>query len=1582
MDPCSPIGLAQIPVLIVPLGKVRAETWTKYSELLGSFTQLSQADIPLDANHKKSRFYPSLSSSFPTSAASSASVTATGAGLVKSNNNNTLHLTYSHSLPPLGSTESLSLIRPSVKPLIFIGIVDLHHTCTPSLPLGAHLLSNKLAELFPSNDSHPLVVKCFGVGGEDDNSRDGGPDKETTGTVGIEIGLNEVVIDGGPGEVGGNGVTVLPRLGQPRELIEAMIGELVGTLLGEFSDLAASLETPSGYAHLHQSLLPSFSVPSGPTRASSPFSRPGTAHSASVPVSHSQPHPFRSSTLNGGSTPPIFPSPSPTPPVLSNTLSSQTSQLPPFPPSFNRSVSASARTTTASPTPMTPTSEFGVGTGGGPVKTSLGGVGRKRVVSSSPSTTSQAATSLPTSSASLAPASGGGPVVGSARLNVVLASLYLLSGRLGDAIASINEALPIFNKSMTDPIWLANGLEILGSAILLLELKSKGPSSAGRAGPSLGASTSSSFSTSSGGVTTTEYAEILGNLNQAINTYHFYRTPFPASPTGARNPLPAMYTWCALRQARVLELILLSGGELGPDTVPFLFSSSSEGRAYPPSYRTTCRTKAIVAARAEISAKASVAHGPWLLGLEQKERIHVLSVLVKLMRSLGLRRKEGLYARELLACLADGVVSARSSNGGGPSSVGGSTQKAKDRAGSNLSLGEGIGVRDVMDMEGNKGIVILMERTLEGYGVGLGSSAFWEGTEKSENDKLQSVERKFVGGKEYLDEEATGKDRFGWSDLVLRVLRDGIALGEVLPDYHSVIRISTTMLRVFYPSIPPPEQNYLSQVLSRSLATAHRRGILNPESQLRFWPGWIVLSLEAGSLPTSHQPIEHAMQDREIASSSSAKGLLRDPFLFNPRSKSSGQGGTTPLVQNDNAEFFVTLRNPFGFELQIQNIRLSTFGVGFTSNPCSATIYPNSIQTFRVTGFAHSHGQLVVQGCVIRLQDGSEAEFMLPLHDAAEIKRQQKRESIRKDTERTVKLSGLNARPTERKRRESTWLANAPEKVKARMSLGEDDELANYLTCEVVPEQPLLRIRGTSLTHGAIMLYAGEESFIRITLENTSNVPVDFVKLSFQDSTTGPAQAKIAEGELSPGELHEIEADLIKRPVFNWDRSPESVKIPPRGRYTVDVGCLGKVGCTWGSIQIDYALINRSPENPSAIFHTRQITLSILMSVYNTLESTSLDILRIPSFTSSRARLTSSNLSLTERTVDLPLDRQEESSIKDGFEMKDPEDQCLVAIDIRNVYGQPFEVTLEATKVYEGRKRKSSTRLVTPGCTERVVISIPRVLLPFEQTAMPIPSLMQRQYVVSSSNATGSEDDLVRNLFWYREELLSLIKASWCEPGTSKRGTLSLRSQRLTEPMLQVLRVDEVSVSLSVVPNGRSETGLVQSTVQSNEFFDIVVNVRNRLARSISPLIHLSSLNPILASQPTWSIISPNTPTAHTSPSNLTSPYMIHSNSLMLVPPGRAIPPNSSVDTVFTVNVLTSGVADFRAAVEEIGNEASSSLTNVLKNGSGKATRRIRKEEQGLSEKEKKKRAESRKREEEVERKEVWFSDILRVDVC
>lgn len=84
-------------------------------------------------------------------------------------------------------------------------------------------------------------------------------------------------------------------------------------------------------------------------------------------------------------------------------------------------------------------------------------------------------------------------------------------------------------------------------------------------------------------------------------------------------------------------------------------------------------------------------------------------------------------------------------------------------------------------------------------------------------------------------------------------------------------------------------------------------------------------------------------------------------------------------------------------------------------------------------------------------------------------------------------------------------------------------------------------------------------STIKITLENSSSTPVDFVKLSFEDSASRAAAAVLSEGELSGERAYELEWDMINRPVFTWSGETD-VSIPPGQRATLSITCLGKVG--------------------------------------------------------------------------------------------------------------------------------------------------------------------------------------------------------------------------------------------------------------------------------------------------------------------------------------------------------------------------------------------------------------------------------------
>lgn len=85
-------------------------------------------------------------------------------------------------------------------------------------------------------------------------------------------------------------------------------------------------------------------------------------------------------------------------------------------------------------------------------------------------------------------------------------------------------------------------------------------------------------------------------------------------------------------------------------------------------------------------------------------------------------------------------------------------------------------------------------------------------------------------------------------------------------------------------------------------------------------------------------------------------------------------------------------------------------------------------------------------------------------------------------------------------------------------------------------------------------------SDIRITLENVSSLPIDFLRLSFDDSTNAPAQQALADGDLSVFDTYETEYDLIHRPVFACDNRGGDNAVGPGRKVTLVVSCRGKVG--------------------------------------------------------------------------------------------------------------------------------------------------------------------------------------------------------------------------------------------------------------------------------------------------------------------------------------------------------------------------------------------------------------------------------------
>lgn len=105
-----------------------------------------------------------------------------------------------------------------------------------------------------------------------------------------------------------------------------------------------------------------------------------------------------------------------------------------------------------------------------------------------------------------------------------------------------------------------------------------------------------------------------------------------------------------------------------------------------------------------------------------------------------------------------------------------------------------------------------------------------------------------------------------------------------------------------------------------------------------------------------------------------------------------------------------------------------------------------------------------------------------------------------------------------------------------------------------------MRASGESLSSARYCILKGNvRSTLRITLENISLLPIDFVHLAFDDSTIEPAQQALAEGAMSSSDVYETEHSLINQPVFTWNKS-EGRFIPPGHTLSLSISCFGKSG--------------------------------------------------------------------------------------------------------------------------------------------------------------------------------------------------------------------------------------------------------------------------------------------------------------------------------------------------------------------------------------------------------------------------------------
>ncbi|KAF7548733.1 hypothetical protein G7046_g8570 [Stylonectria norvegica] len=1027
---------------------------------------------------------------------------------------------------------------------------------------------------------------------------------------------------------------------------------------------------------------------------------------------------------------------------------------------------------------------------------------------------------------------------GRGRSSVVVGSMYLQAGRWSDSLKELTDGATVA-RSVNDHVWHGKALELTLVNLFLL-----GWSKLEFTIPAICQSTpdkpTSVLSSKIEDDAESSQPKYLRNLQRILPDL-LDRILALYSRLSAES-LPALpLSETAIRFAKILSAIHICGGELNEKSLAMIVTGSNP---YPP--LTTSPRLTITPTRQQIVTllfKAFPSSASELLTVV--DRASILSSIANVLGPLGLHRKKAMVIRELVSVLIGGLVEARTRGAadmgihpaaGLVSLVSGN---GPNSGGVALDLGEG-------DIE--QGVEAVLGLLCRSYGIVDFDMARRPACDtKAEIDDSDEAVLARIHGQ-------SSARFFGFPDIKLNILRACINFSEALPDFNGVLKFSSDLLRTAGSGVAPgprredaspiihrDEQVRLVTNITRTSNLVQRLGL--SELSAEYWDEFFVRDIQLEPLPNTRTPIPHAKSVLPGATASRASQDV-NPFIYNPFLKPPEEVADQNLVTGELATFKITLQNPYDVEVDVESIRLDTEGVEFEAIKEGTTVGPYRTQVLRLRGRPREAGTIRVTGAVIKARGCRERRFPIfvtPWTPSREVK---------------TKATGLPALEESVAAAKSSGLALEPES----------------LSLNVIQPQPLVVVKSTTLAQSSIMILEGERQVFSVVLQNLSTTPVDFMLFSFKDSTQEPLQTALSSRDATPAELYEYELILMKKQALRLPKNNQGRNIAPGAEAKFDFEILGKPGLTYAAIQVDYTHLGCAQDEITEQFFTRQVSLDLTVTVNASVEMARIDALPVYG-------------AIPQRLWD---------RLGDSVAAK-PNDYCLLSMDLRNAWPSQVAVHLE------GDDGVFVDEDILPGNTSRVVIPVKRVYL--EDPHATIPTLnpsRNRQFVVSTSKISPETEKANREAFWYREKMLDSLKATWRTTAVPKRsGSIELRNIRLTSRMIEAIKVDEVGIDITVGETDGSDTA-ERDVAYVDEFMELKVQVTNRTARPILPLVRLM---PALCHRP------PNVAL------EFTRKFAWNGTLQQLVP---MLEGHSSATVALGVTALCRGEFEITASVEEV----------------------------------------------------------------
>ncbi|KAF2118692.1 hypercellular protein-like protein HypA [Lophiotrema nucula] len=1110
---------------------------------------------------------------------------------------------------------------------------------------------------------------------------------------------------------------------------------------------------------------------------------------------------------------------------------------------------------------------------------------------------------------------------GRGRISIVIGTLYLYAGQWNEALKELSEGATRA-RAFSDHLWHAKALENILVCLLLFAWagmefqiphicypitdKSSGTKSPQHTPSSSVADITAPVASKSG---TPEHA--LENLNSLVpDLVSMILNVYNRASNFAGEALPPLaFSECTIRLSRLLTAMNLSAGYLDDDALQHLARNTpfrQKPRLSVPrlSVNPTRNDIATMLFRAlPASAEAS--------GMGHTDRVIVLAGIASILSALGLQRKKAIVMKEFITSLIPGLVQARKV---GAAEMG--VHPAAGLAALNMVSGNasGAGALNLGEGEVESGIDEFLGLLGRIYGIPHSKSSVASNYDgQSPNGTLSSDATSYVI-RAILNTSTLRS--FGSLGLKLDVLRMCITFCEALPDFNGVLHFTSLLLRIAGPgtapktnstdvfvSLPREEQARLYANILRTVTAANKLGLQQIETE--YWDDFLVRGLFITEEPLPLRLTHH--RPAELKATLTKEG----PFIHNPwLKKPVPSTAETILVAHEEYSFVMALQNPYDFELEVDSLKIIGEGVEFVAQEELFLLGPYRTQKFPIRGVAQSTGTLTIIGCSIKVRGCRERLFPIFV------------DPWKPEREPKMKKIGLSACVGAPVSRPSSAVAPSAD-------LG--DSLApkiDTLSFTVIPDQPVAIITDISLPQAAIMVLEGEKRRFKVTVQNTSRTTtIDFLHISFQDSATSAMQMAAGNKDLPPAELHELEVQLAHHPSLRWIRDEdEPINIKPSERAAFDVEVVGRTRLTDAVIQVDYANLGKRRSEISERFFTRQVSVPISITVNASVQLQRPDIIplvggfawsndqnrsRAASVTSQAAILSPSSIIVDKNDtyfqIFLPNTRIQGNG----------DEYCMLLLDLRNSWPNPLHISLQVRPhtVADDNSEESWSKAYTvneviqPGHVNRVVVILPKVYIHDPHSVIPLLNpANQRQFVVSASKISPEVERTSRETFWYRNELLKLVRGTWTEEGHGRSGDIELRSIRFSPRMVEAMRLEDVSIAMDLVPNSSlsgedndvQQLGRSRFEISVDDFYTLKTRVRNR---SSTPIIPLLRLQPHLAGLP------------HNVALDLDKRLSWNGVLQRKLP---VIQPGQTVEAELGIVPLCSGVFEIGATVEEI----------------------------------------------------------------